>query len=325
MCLNTTPPTGWSPPTAPFTSAARTRRGSCRTTISPTCILRTATASRESLSSERVRQAFDDGETALSAEYRTLDGEGHYTWVRITLVPIRGSDGKYRRLIGSIKDIDRDKRREQEFKDQSRRDPLTGLYNRRYTEVMVNRFLEKSGPAASGALFIIDIDDFKAVNDHLGHLLGDAVLRDVSERITQLFRSTDIVGRIGGDEFVVFLKGADDEEVIGEKAGAVLNAFRSTLAGHNAGHAISGSIGIASARATAATTAPSSRRRTAPFTAPKSSARTAASSTTAAATPSSRPARGAGRNRTPGANPSQSISRNTSSKSSTTRTTSTRR
>ena len=200
---------------------------------------------RESLSSERVRQAFDDGETALSAEYRTLDGEGHYTWVRITLVPIRGSDGKYRRLIGSIKDIDRDKRREQEFKDQSRRDPLTGLYNRRYTEVMVNRFLEKSGPAASGALFIIDIDDFKAVNDHLGHLLGDAVLRDVSERITQLFRSTDIVGRIGGDEFVVFLKGADDEEVIGEKAGAVLNAFRSTLAGHNAGHAISGSIGIA--------------------------------------------------------------------------------
>ena len=55
-------------------------------------------------------------------------------------------------------------------------------------------------------LFVIDVDNFKAVNDNLGHLFGDAVLSEISSKITSQFRSSDIVGRIGGDEFVVFLK-----------------------------------------------------------------------------------------------------------------------
>lgn len=200
---------------------------------------------RSIFTQEYIIKYFDAGKNALTVEYRTLDDEGEYSWVRVTVVSIRDAEGNLVRLIGSIKDIDQQKRREQEFKNQSRRDPLTGLYNKRYTESAVNRYLEKEGSSALGALFAIDIDNFKAVNDNLGHLLGDAVLSDISAKISQIFRSTDIIGRIGGDEFVVFLKGVDTESVVREKADAILGVFRRTLSGHNASYAISGSVGVA--------------------------------------------------------------------------------
>ena len=65
--------------------------------------------------------------------------------------------------------------------------------------------------------FIIDIDDFKSINDNLGHLVGDTVLSNISSKISTIFRDDDVVGRIGGDEFIVFLKNISSEELIRKK------------------------------------------------------------------------------------------------------------
>ena len=68
-------------------------------------------------------------------------------------------------------------------------------------------------------LLVLDVDDFKLVNDTLGHQQGDAVLRGISEKLRMQFRSTDIVGRIGGDEFMVFLKNVNSRSQLAAQAG----------------------------------------------------------------------------------------------------------
>ncbi|MFN1844965.1 GGDEF domain-containing protein [Clostridioides difficile] len=72
---------------------------------------------------------------------------------------------------------------------------------------------------------IIDIDDFKGINDNLGHLYGDAVLSEIANDLINLFRATDIVGRIGGDEFIVFIKDISETRDIINKAEELVKTF----------------------------------------------------------------------------------------------------
>jgi diguanylate cyclase (GGDEF)-like protein len=99
-----------------------------------------------------------------------------------------------------------------ELKQQSVRDPLTGLYNRRhFQEFMRNHVLvEKRGAGTSGeemvgALFLLDVDHFKHINDSHGHAAGDAVLRAISDAMREILRETDMIVRWGGEEFLAFL------------------------------------------------------------------------------------------------------------------------
>ncbi|MFL6675394.1 MAG: GGDEF domain-containing protein [Massilia sp.] len=99
-----------------------------------------------------------------------------------------------------------------ELKKQSVRDPLTGLYNRRhFQEYMRNhQHTEKRGAGTSGdeivgALFLLDVDQFKHINDSYGHAAGDAVLKSISESLREILRETDMIVRWGGEEFLAFL------------------------------------------------------------------------------------------------------------------------
>ena len=92
---------------------------------------------------------------------------------------------------------------------------------------------------------IIDIDDFKIVNDTLGHLFGDAFLIEATSRIRQLFRSEDILGRVGGDEFLVFMKNIPDRELAEKKARQIIEAFQSIELRNQKILKVSCSIGIA--------------------------------------------------------------------------------
>lgn len=96
-----------------------------------------------------------------------------------------------------------------------------------------------------GALFIIDIDDFKSINDNMGHLVGDDVLSNVSSMFLNVFYENAIVGRIGGDEFIVFLKDIKSEKVIYDKADKLVNGFKAGYIENNLDYKVSGSIGIA--------------------------------------------------------------------------------
>ena len=91
---------------------------------------------------------------------------------------------------------------------------------------MVNRYLAAEGADGIHGLILIDVDDFKSINDTRGHLFGDSVLTAAAGRLKSLFRSTDILGRIGGDEFMVFLKNVSDKLQLEAQARTILEAFR---------------------------------------------------------------------------------------------------
>ena len=90
---------------------------------------------------------------------------------------------------------------------------------------------------------IIDVDHFKHVNDQYGHMVGDSVLTRCAEEIRRLFRSVDIVARIGGDEFLVLMKDTSDRELVKARCSQLISAFRAILQPYLQAHTLSCSIG----------------------------------------------------------------------------------
>lgn len=166
------------------------------------------------------------GAPSASCVVQTRLAKGRYVWRKITLTTIYDAQGRAVRAIGILEDIDEQKRREELLRDQVERDTLTGLYNKGATEQRIRKLMDRNPPRAEyDALFIIDIDDFKGVNDRYGHLYGDKVLAESARRIASLFYPEDIIGRIGGDEFAVFLKQVPGRETIRKKAEHICRVF----------------------------------------------------------------------------------------------------
>lgn len=128
-----------------------------------------------------------------------------WLWRRTIYKSILGPDKKVIRIIGKTYDIAEDKQKQQMLSAEARLDQLTRLFNKVETQRLVDAYLAENEPG-SHVLFIIDIDHFKKINDTFGHTVGDTLIVDMSHKIRESFRNTDIVGRIGGDEFVVFMK-----------------------------------------------------------------------------------------------------------------------
>ena len=121
-------------------------------------------------------------------------------------------------------------------------DPLTGLYTRNYAEIQIGELL---GQAHSGALMIIDMDDFKHFNDIFGHIIGDTTLKMFANTLQEITKPEDMVCRLGGDEFLVFLTDMTDRQKAAGKAQEILDALSDNLKKIDCGNAISLSIGIA--------------------------------------------------------------------------------
>ena len=160
---------------------------------------------------------------SLSAEVFFHHRDGHEVPVRIKVTPIRNQRG---RVTGAVQVFTENSsridlsRKVRELERMALLDPLTKLGNRRYGEMNLAgklRELKRYG-WPFGVLFI-DIDNFKIVNDTYGHDAGDKVLRIVAATITNGLRSSDIVSRWGGEEFVAVVANVDDEDLrhVGEK------------------------------------------------------------------------------------------------------------
>ncbi len=162
-----------------------------------------------------------------------------YAWFRTNYRCVVGVDEKVTRIIGRTCNIDRNKTLQEEIK----RDPLTNLLNKIETKNEIIRSIERN-PHMTGALLLIDIDNFKSINDTFGHTFGDMVISDVAAQLREQFRREDIVGRIGGDEFLVMMKGAPEKRVI-EKAGQLCSVFSKEYNGQGVTKNISISIGVA--------------------------------------------------------------------------------
>lgn len=174
------------------------------------------------------------------AEFRAEVGEGRYAWRRVRVSLQLDGEGQPIKAVGVIIDIEQEKREAQKLRDKAERDALTGLYNKGAVKALIEEYMDiRIGECA---LMILDVDNFKQVNDQLGHLSGDVLLSDISQILQKQFRSMDIVGRIGGDEFLVLMRDIPDEKIVARKARALLEAFRN-LAGR--GCPVSCSIGVA--------------------------------------------------------------------------------
>lgn len=138
------------------------------------------------------------------------DGSMIHGLTKVSL--IHDSVGTPLSRLAVIADISRHKAAEFELEAKLRRDPLTGLLNRNGAEVHFLELLEELEPDVLVAMFFLDLDRFKLINDTKGHLVGDKLLISVAERLNIASRTRDIVARLGGDEFLVIASGFNDAE-----------------------------------------------------------------------------------------------------------------
>ena len=153
-----------------------------------------------------VEQMLEGQRRNYQMEKRYLHADGHIVWVLLSVSLVRGADGEPLYFVSQIMDINERKKQEQELRAAASTDPLTGLMNRRGFEEALTRQLAFSLRHGSpGALLLIDIDGFKAVNDEAGHHTGDELLKGIAEALADTLRTSDVVARVGGDEFAAIL------------------------------------------------------------------------------------------------------------------------
>ncbi len=188
---------------------------------------------------------FNSGGTAeINLEYRQIMKNGEIRWMAGTLIHLSNNGDDSMKAIGYVKNIDERKRYELEVLKQSQKDGLTGLYNKLVTQSLVESYLANDGCKVPNAAIMLDIDNFKGFNDSLGHIQGDAALTHVAEGLQKVFRSTDVVGRIGGDEFFILVKNYGSLDALTEKLDGLCAMFRKIRLGDDNSHPISGSIGV---------------------------------------------------------------------------------
>ncbi len=170
---------------------------------------------------------------------------GECVWISFTYSILFGENGLPKKAIGKMTDITLQKLQIELLTEKASTDPLTKLLNKEETKLRIEDYLLNRPKSEQAAFMLIDIDNFKGVNDTLGHQFGDSVLVDISRKLKRVFGNTGIIGRFGGDEFVAFISGVRDMESITAIAESIADAFRHTFSGEHKDYKISGSVGIA--------------------------------------------------------------------------------
>ena len=203
----------------------------------------------------RIRLALGHGEP-VHAELINYKKDGSLFWIELDIAPIKNAEGIATHWVSAARDITQRKIAEEEIEYLAFYDPLTQLPNRQMLMERLERALSQSGARIknepsdiNGALMFIDLDNFKVLNDTLGHATGDMLLCKVATRLGACVRLSDTVARLGGDEFVVMLESLPENvlaateysRIVGDR---ILQALSETydLAGHQ--HESTCSIGV---------------------------------------------------------------------------------
>jgi diguanylate cyclase (GGDEF)-like protein/PAS domain S-box-containing protein len=193
------------------------------------------------------RRQLRDGASIHRNEKRYIHANGHVVWVSVNATLVRDADGNPSYILGQIQDITDRRRFEERLQQLVDHDPLTGLFNRRRFEQELERHVAHTQRyGAQGALLVLDLDDFKSVNDTLGHHAGDELIIAVAALLKAQLRDSDVVARLGGDEFAVLLPtgGADEAEAVAAK---LVRAVREeiTVLGARRSRRVTTSVGVA--------------------------------------------------------------------------------
>ena len=157
------------------------------------------------------KELSQEGKWHGEVENKRKNGESYQVWINVTAV--KNEDGFIINYVIVFEDITESKRSQSQLHALVNHDPLTGLPNRR----LFNELLDQAIKIAERdnyqvAVLFIDLDRFKAINDSLGHQVGDKLLREVSDRISRCLRKNDVLARLGGDEFIVMLDNIYQQE-----------------------------------------------------------------------------------------------------------------
>lgn len=168
-----------------------------------------------------------------------LNIKGEQRWTRMVCQVIFSDDDppRYRGLIGKAVDIHDDRSKVIKLEYRAAHDALTSLFNADYGRRQIQEQMDRD-PDAKFALSVIDLDNFKGVNDTRGHLFGNKVLCYVAERLRQSVRAGDVIARFGGDEIILFQRYQDDIKPIAQR-------IFSSLSGELDGYRVSVSMGVA--------------------------------------------------------------------------------
>lgn len=200
---------------------------------------------------KRLHQFYEDAQEVFSAEVRIQTGEGKYGWFRIIGTLIKDPhSGMNQRFVGKIESADEEIADEKNLVERAENDLLTGVLNKKTMEERVVKSLENIGGSSYRIFFMVDLDNFKNVNDKLGHIMGDKAIVDTAERLSEIFHRDAYVGRLGGDEFAVcaFYESFDEESLekfIRKKADKICECNRRTYTNGDMEVSISSSVGIA--------------------------------------------------------------------------------
>lgn len=169
-------------------------------------------------------------------EARMRAGGSAYIWCKLDVSPLV-EDGITTKMIGVITDISRQKSRNKQLEIEARLDGFTGLYCKKYVLDLIRTALTNR-TSQSYALAILDVDGMKKINDSFGHAEGDNAIKVVSDALKRTFRSGDIIGRFGGDEFILLVETDEDISWLEERLESLTHL-------HTGAHPFTLSIGTA--------------------------------------------------------------------------------
>lgn len=185
------------------------------------------------------------GQKKNTFDARIINNRGDGIWHRIKFTVIFDENDNAMQFVGNITDVDKEKKEKNRLIAQAETDQLTGFLNKLSTTLKVNEII-KDEEIDEGVFFIFDIDDFKKLNDTYGHRVGDIFLKEFTNKLSLSFRSTDILGRVGGEEFVLYLSGVgENKHYLEEKANQIQTICNSVRLDACPEKEFSCSIGIA--------------------------------------------------------------------------------
>lgn len=182
---------------------------------------------------------FDEPIFQLRIQIKNLSNEYEY-------YNVKGKLRKKERVIrGILKNVNLEITTLESLEEKAFIDPLTKIYNRNGLEENLKQKMKTIGDTHIGAMFLIDLDNFKSINDSMGHLLGDALLIEIAQAIQSVFPKHAVISRIGGDEFLVFAYGETKKAIYEEKAKQLCEKVEASYSSKDAHYQITLSVGIA--------------------------------------------------------------------------------
>lgn len=184
----------------------------------------------------------EDVEVTESTAFLLTDKEGRTQWYKVLLHKVKDAEGKSQQVIAKLVNVQKQMEEKQRMAEKAEKDPLTGIYNRDGLRARLTTIYEHLEGQMPIALIMIDFDDFKSVNDTLGHAGGDVALKMLAGTMNELFSENAVNCRYGGDEFVIFTHGIHESK-LEQMLADLVSKMDYNLSYQNAVQRISVSIG----------------------------------------------------------------------------------